>query len=106
MYIDMEAVERHLNGVAEDWSNGVDYGAEWPAKIIAAKYHATETCFKVVDTAMEVSGGFGIFRKAGLERLWRDARLGRLHPANFALTREFIAKTALGINPDETPRWG
>jgi hypothetical protein len=41
-----------------------------------------------------------------LERLVRDARLGRIHPANSYLTREIIAKTTLAINPDEQPRWG
>ena len=56
--------------------------------------------------ALDVAGGFGIFRKAGLERLFRDARLGRMHPANLMLTREIVAKTALGIGLDETPRWG
>ena len=41
-----------------------------------------------------------------LEQLFRDARLGRIHPANTLLTHELVAKTPLGINPDETPRWG
>jgi alkylation response protein AidB-like acyl-CoA dehydrogenase len=36
----------------------------------------------------------------------RDARLGRIHPANAMLTRELVAKLTLGINPDEQPRWG
>ena len=62
--------------------------------------------WRTVHTALDVSGGVGIFKRSGLERLWRDARLGRMHPANYALAREFIAKTALGINPDEAPRWG
>jgi hypothetical protein len=35
-----------------------------------------------------------------------DARAGRFHPANAALTHEFVAKTALGISPDDQPRWG
>ena len=56
--------------------------------------------------ALDVAGGFGIFRKGGLERLFRDARLGRIHPANAFLTHEIVAKTALGIGLDETPRWG
>ena len=60
----------------------------------------------MVDQALDVAGGFGIFRKAGLERLFRDARLGRVHPANSFLTHEFAAKTALQIDFDETPRWG
>ena len=55
---------------------------------------------------MDLAGGFGIFKKAGLERLFRDARLGRIHPGNPFLTREIVAKTALGIGLDEMPRWG
>ena len=35
----------------------------------------------------------GIFRSAGYERLVRDARLGRIHPANSFLTHEVVAKT-------------
>jgi alkylation response protein AidB-like acyl-CoA dehydrogenase len=92
--------------VAEDWSNGVEHGATWPSRIVSAKYHAVEGSWRVVDRALEVAGGFGIFRKGGLERLFRDARLGRLHPANAFLTHEIVAKTALGIGLDETPRWG
>jgi len=38
--------------------------------------------------------------------IWRDTRLGLIHPANTALAHEFLGKTALGINPDEQPRWG
>jgi alkylation response protein AidB-like acyl-CoA dehydrogenase len=48
-------------------------------------------------------GGTGIFRSAGYERLVRDARLGRIHPANSFLTHEVVAKTALGISLDEQP---
>jgi alkylation response protein AidB-like acyl-CoA dehydrogenase len=106
MGLELEAIEPHLDRVAEDWSAGVDHGARWPAKIMAAKHRAVEGSWQVVDTALDVAGGFGIFRKAGLERLFRDARLGRIHPANPFLTREIVAKTALGISLDESPRWG
>jgi alkylation response protein AidB-like acyl-CoA dehydrogenase len=102
----MEGIEPHLDRVAEEWSSGVDHGGAWPARIFAAKHHAVEDAWRVVDLAMEVAGGFGIFRRAGLERLFRDARLGRIHPANTMLTHEIMAKTLLGISPDETPRWG
>jgi alkylation response protein AidB-like acyl-CoA dehydrogenase len=101
-----ESIGPHLDRVAEDWSNGVDHGAAWPAKIFAAKFHAVEESWRIVDLALEVSGGFGIFRKSGLEQLFRDARLGRIHPANSMLTHEIVGKTLLGISPDETPRWG
>ena len=106
MGIELEGVGPHLDRIAEDWSTGVDHGAMWPAKLFAAKYHAVESSWRVVDRAMDLSGGFGIFRRAGLERLFRDARLGRIHPANSMLTHEIVGKSLLGISPDETPRWG
>jgi alkylation response protein AidB-like acyl-CoA dehydrogenase len=106
MGLRVEEVEPHLDRVAEDWVRGIDHGAAWPAKIFAAKHHAVEASWQVVDLALDVAGGFGVFRRAGLERLFRDARLGRMHPANSMLTHEIVAKTLLGISPDETPRWG
>ena len=106
MVLEMEGIGPHLEAIATDWSNGVDYGAEWPAKLFAAKYHAVEGSWRVVDMGLDVSGGMGIFRSAGYERLLRDARLGRIHPANSFLTHEVVAKTALGISLDEQPRWG
>jgi alkylation response protein AidB-like acyl-CoA dehydrogenase len=106
MGLALESIGPHLDRVADDWSSGVDHGAAWPAKIFAAKFHAVEESWRVVDLALDVAGGFGIFRKSGLEQLFRDARLGRIHPANSMLTHEIVAKTLLGISPDETPRWG
>ncbi len=106
MAIELESIEPHLDRVAADWSEGVDHGANWPLKIVSAKYRAVEGSWRVVDQALDVIGGFGIFKKGGFERLFRDARLGRLHPANSLLTREFVAKTVLGIDFDARPRWG
>ncbi len=106
MTIELESIGPHLEAVAEDWSNGVDHGAQWPSKIFAAKYRAVEGAWRVVDLGLDVAGGLGIFRSAGYERLIRDARLGRIHPANSFLTHEVVAKTALGISLDEQPRWG
>ena len=47
-----------------------------------------------------------MFKKCELERLFRDARAGRFHPANSLLTHEIVGKISLGISPDEQPRWG
>lgn len=106
MVIEVESIGPHLETIAEDWSNSVDHGTHWPSKIFAAKYRAVEGSWRVVDLGLEVTGGNGIFRSAGYERLVRDARLGRLHPANSFLTHEVVAKTVLGISLDEQPRWG
>jgi len=80
MALAFDPIGPHLDRVAEDWSNGVDHGATWPAKIVSGKYHAVEACWRIVDKAMEVSGAAGI--------------------------HEIVAKTALGIDLGEQPRWG
>ena len=106
MAMEVEAIGPHLDRLAEDWTNGVDHGMAWPLKIVAAKHRAVESAWKVADTALELAGGFGIFAASGIERLFRDARLGRIHPASPALAHEIVGKMSLGINPDEQPRWG
>ena len=83
-----------------------EHGGEFAPQIVAAKYNAVEGAFRVLDRCLELSGGFGMFKKSELERLFRDCRAGRFHPANSALTHELLGKMALGINPDEQPRWG
>jgi len=106
MAIELEAIGPQLEQTAQDWSDGVDYGMGWVIKLFAAKYRAVEGSWRVIDLALDLAGGFGIFKSAPFERLFRDARLGRIHPGNSMLTHELVAKITLGINPDEQPRWG
>jgi alkylation response protein AidB-like acyl-CoA dehydrogenase len=105
MVLGLEAIGAQLEAMTQDWSNGVQH-PDWPIKIVAAKYNAVETAWKIADTALEVSGGFGMFKKSEMERLFRDARAGRFHPANSSLTHELVGKLVLGINPDDPQRWG
>jgi len=108
MVIELETIEAVIERAARDWSDNSEpaRAGEFLMRVIAAKYRAVESAWKVVDLALELAGGFGIFRAVGLERLFRDARLGRLHPTNTFLCHELLAKLTLGINPDEQPRWG
>jgi len=102
--LELEAIEPQLDTVAKDWSEGKDYGAAWGIKIFAAKCNAVEGAWRVVDKAMDIMGGYGISRNSGFERLYRDARLGRIHPSNSYITREVLAKGMLGLNLDYQPR--
>jgi alkylation response protein AidB-like acyl-CoA dehydrogenase len=106
MTLALDPIGPHLDRIAQDWSDGVDHGATWPAKIVSAKYHAVEAAKRVVDLAMEVSGGSGMFKANELERLYRDVRCGGFHPASSALVHEIVGKTTLGIDLGEQPRWG
>jgi len=104
MSVTLDCMIAHVDQVAEDWSNGVDHGGKWPAKLVSAKYHCVEGAKRIVDLAMEVSGGTGMFKSSELERLYRDVRCGGFHPANSALVHELVGKTTLGILGEE-PRW-
>lgn len=95
----------HLDRVAEDWSTGVDHGGLWPAKIVAAKYHAVESAKRVLNLALDVMGGGGAFKSGEFERLYRDVAMGGIHPANSLLTHEIVGKTHLGVL-GEPSRWG
>jgi len=106
MQLALESAGAQVDRVAEDWSKGVDHGAQWPMKLVAAKHNAVEAAKKVVDLAMAVSGGAGMFKSNELERLYRDARCGGFHPANSLLVHEIVGKTVLGIDLGEQPRWG
>ena len=106
MRMSLEAIDAYLGRICDDWSHGIDHGADWGLKIMAAKHFAVTQAWSVVDTALDVAGGSGLFKRSRLEQLFRDARLGRVHPANRATTYEVIAKQSLGIDPDEQPRWG
>ena len=106
MRIHIEAMTAHLDRVCDDWSNGVDHGADWPAKIMACKHDVVTRAFAVVDSALDLTGGSGIFKRSRMEQLFRDSRLGRIHPGNSLTTHELVGKMSLGINPDEQPRWG
>jgi len=103
--IAIESMGPHVDAVARDWSQG-RVGPDWFLRLVALKYHVVESAFRVCDRALDLSGGFGMFKKSELERLFRDCRAGRFHPTNSALTHEIAGKLTLGINPDESPRWG
>jgi len=104
MGIELESIAAQVERVAADWSDGVDYGMAWPIKLFAAKYKAVEGAKRIVDIAMDVSGGTGMFKSNELERMYRDVRCGGFHPANSNIVHEVIGKGLLGVL-GETPRW-
>ena len=77
MVMAVEAMGPQLDQTAREWAQGVDHGANWIIKIVGTKYTVVESAWKVVDTALDLAGGYGIFKTNEVERLCRDARLGR-----------------------------
>jgi alkylation response protein AidB-like acyl-CoA dehydrogenase len=104
MYLDLDAATATLDRFVDDWVAGVDHGAAWVPKVFSMKWRAVEAAKRVVDIALDVSGGAGMFKGNELERLYRDVRCGGFHPANDARTHEVVGKAVLGILT-ELPRW-
>jgi alkylation response protein AidB-like acyl-CoA dehydrogenase len=104
MFLELQAGRATLDRMLDDFLTGADHGPMWGAHITSAKWRAVESAKRVVDIALDVTGGAGMFRGNELERLYRDVRCGGFHPANDALTHEAVAKAVLGLDPAE-PRW-
>ncbi len=104
MYLELNVARATVDRLAADWVDGVDHGERWPMQVYSAKWRAVESAKRIVDIALDVAGGGGMFKGNELERLYRDVRCGGFHPANDALTHEIVGKIALGIAAEQ-PRW-
>jgi alkylation response protein AidB-like acyl-CoA dehydrogenase len=69
------------------------------------KYYVVNEAEQVVAKAFNVIGGSGIQSGTRIGQIWRDVKAGSLVPFTNDISREFIGKNALGINPIEQPRW-
>jgi alkylation response protein AidB-like acyl-CoA dehydrogenase len=105
MRISLDAATAMLERNADDWVAGVQH-ADWPIRIIGTRYFVINQAYDIVDRALDLTGGSGVFRRSRLEQIFRDVRMGRFHPGNSLLSHELIGKLCLGIDPDQPPRWG
>lgn len=114
MFVELQGLGPQIDTLAHEWSTTIadapNWGPEvagmWGLKLVSLKHRVTTTAFRIVDRAVDLAGGFGVNRKSEIERLFRDARMGRIHPANFALVTELVAKGLLGLDLDDPQRWG
>jgi alkylation response protein AidB-like acyl-CoA dehydrogenase len=75
----------------------------WRAKLLAGT-----TAAEVAASMLEAAGTSATRRGHPLERLYRDARCGSLHPATSDVCADWLGIAALGGNPDRdgsVPRW-
>jgi alkylation response protein AidB-like acyl-CoA dehydrogenase len=104
MYFELDAAQAIVDRLVADWAAGVDHGEAWVPKVYSMKRRAVEAAKRVVDIALDVAGGGGMFKGSELERLYRDVRCGGFHPGNDAIAHEVVGKAVLGVL-GELPRW-
>ncbi len=61
------------------------------------KQLATRHALAAVELAMELAGGAGFYRAAGLERRFRDIQGVRYHPLQAGPQTEYAGSIALGL---------
>ncbi|MBL1420230.1 MAG: acyl-CoA dehydrogenase family protein [Alphaproteobacteria bacterium] len=60
-----------------------------------AKRFATDTCFNIVDDALQIHGGYGYIKEYGIERILRDLRVHRILEGTNEIMRLIIARNAI-----------
>ena len=60
-----------------------------------AKRYATDACFRIVDEALQLHGGYGYIREYGMERYLRDLRVHRILEGTNEIMRVIIARKLL-----------
>jgi alkylation response protein AidB-like acyl-CoA dehydrogenase len=95
--IELDSIWALLDRTAREWSNGVDHGELWPAKLLTTKQHAVDGARRVVDLATKIAGASSLYRRNELERLYRDVRSGPFHPPTTDVAYDLIGRSYLGV---------
>ena len=84
-----------------DAANRARVGPDVTNEVMIGRTLAGQAALRTAEAAMEVAGGAGFFRSAGLERLFRDVQGARYHALRGAGQRRYTGRLALGLDPNE-----
>jgi alkylation response protein AidB-like acyl-CoA dehydrogenase len=73
-----------------------DRGAEFLKEAAMAKYFASHVAERVASLAVEVFGGAGFIKEYPVEKLYRDAKIGKIYEGTSFMQLATIAKLTLG----------
>jgi alkylation response protein AidB-like acyl-CoA dehydrogenase len=69
-------------------------------QVMTGKQLVTRHGIGAVELAMQLAGGLGFYRSAGLERRFRDIQAARYHPLQSGPQAQFAGAMALGLPVD------
>ena len=76
-----------------------DAGQPYLLEAAMCKYYASQVAERVASRAVEVLGGVGFTKDYPVEKLYRDAKIGRIYEGTSNMQRLTIAKQLLGNRP-------
>lgn len=87
-------------------ANGFEFTPtpELASAVLTRKTICAKHVIATAEKALELAGGSGYFRKAGLERLLRDAHAAQFHPLPEKRQALFTGRVLLGLTPVETKK--
>ncbi|MFP5207183.1 MAG: acyl-CoA dehydrogenase family protein, partial [Acidobacteriota bacterium] len=74
-----------------------DAGMAYRKEAAMCKYFASQVAERVASLAVEVFGGAGFVRDAPVEKLYRDAKIGKIYEGTSFMQLAVIAKMTLGL---------
>ena len=95
MLADMAVQRDAARGLTERAIATLMRGERGTLEASAAKLFSTEALGKVVDAAVQIHGGMGYMREAGIETTFRDARITRIYEGTSEIQRNIIAAQLL-----------
>lgn len=95
MAVDVEATRLMVYNAARLHDAGLPFLKE----AAMCKYFASQVAERVASRAVEVLGGVGFTKDYPVEKLYRDAKIGRIYEGTSNMQRMTIAKQILGKRP-------
>ncbi len=95
MDVALRAARAALYAAAQTWAEQPARRAGMEADLAAAKYLCTNAAIAATDIALRIAGAGGLDRRLPLERHFRDARAGLMHPPQDDRALELIGRAAI-----------
>jgi alkylation response protein AidB-like acyl-CoA dehydrogenase len=95
MDVTLRGARAVLHATARKWAQEPEARAGMEADLAAAKHLCTNAAISATDMALRTAGASGLDRRLPLERYFRDARAGLMHPPQDEKALELIGRAAI-----------
>ena len=99
MIADMEVRLNAARLLTYDAAYQIDQHEDSAKAASIAKYYAAETAKDVVDTCLQLHGGYGYSQEYGIEKLYRDIRVNTIYEGSSQAQQKVIAGQVLKQHP-------
>jgi acyl-CoA dehydrogenase len=92
MHIDVEIMQQYLDRCVDALNSGTLTATE----AAGAKLKATELQWQVLDSTLQLFGGYGYMEEYPIARMWRDARVQRIYGGANEVMKDIVGRSLVG----------